>query len=850
MTQAVTGLTQSQQPVAMLAAYSVEFLFPFFGPPPGLTIALARTASRLNLQVAGTGIVTAFSGTTVVASGSFATTTLTSVNLVALDPDNAPIDSIQVEGLPFSSVVVVGMLSLNILPSDPIGTRYAIVHAPSKLTPLAAPPRPLATFRHRQADIDKTKLQLVHHSLFDVQWPAPVTTTEPPGDPVNNPVDLPKPTVPIAFVAERQDTGAAHVITRVKKYIAVSSSPTPNNWPITSPSLYRFSDAGLADPVIAWTYRVAGFDLFGALGNWSDWASPVGVEKIAAAPTQLRILNFDNTSATGGAGPGPPPPADPTAWVGGTLTAAVNWSGAALMMYPDVRTARATVNSVDTNGNSTGTLATEDITVPPAQVSKFTVASVNTSPSGAGANMVDVQTTPPLPVLGPRDPAAALVLTLADGTSERYVVRPFLLGSSGPIVARLPAGPNSRIVATSSDFIGQPAYLVSGYGTQLEISTPLSIPIDQNTARGQLSVTSSTKDPFDPSEQIIDPNGINAPQPEPTSVALTFTGPQRLVPPTPPTPVHSVDHLYYDPADFTGLASTTLPFVAASMPGVSGYVLERDTLRSLMLADAKRRIALQNVADPNPQVEDGGAPRADLVAWINALSEWLSAYNIRAGTNWPLTGPNTVLGDPAGARAFFDHFYGGLLDDELRALADLTGNFVGFARVNGQPLPTGSAISDSVDGTGYGRTVYMLAAVNSAGSVSSLTGSIGPYYTRIVRPGRPPVFYKLQAQESAIIVAWALDSNPDVAGYLVYRGASLSDLADLRFFGPDPSHPSTTGLATIGTDLTQWPPLSFGPGTIDPRIIALVPDPRYALATTTAAIWERSPCPRARRPMR
>ena len=231
-------------------------------------------------------------------------------------------------------------------------------------------------------------------------------------------------------------------------------------------------------------------------------------------------------------------------------------------------------------------------------------------------------------------------------------------------------------------------------------------------------------------------------------------------------------------------------------------------------------------------------------------AQWLTAYNIRAGKNWPLTGTNTVLGDPAGARAFFDHFYGGLLDDELRALADLNGNSSGFSRVNSQLFPPDTTISDSVDGTGYGSTVYTLAATNSAGSISYVSGSIGPYYTQIVAKPRPPVLYKLQAQESAITVAWALDSNPDVAGYLVYRGASLADLSDLRYFGPDPSHPSLTGLATIGASFTHWPSLSFGPGTIDPRIVGLVPDPRFAHATTTAATWEKLPCPRARRPTR
>ena len=267
MDQAISGVAPSAQPPAMLAAYSGPLQFPFLGPPPSLTIALAQTASRLAVQVAGAGIVLALSGGATVASGSFSSSTLTTVNLVAPDPKNAAIDTILVEGVPFTSVVVVGELSVNILASDPIGTIYALLHAPSKLTPLTAPPQPLTTFRHRQADIDKVKLQLVPHSLMDVQWPVQVATATPPGDPVTEPIDLPKPTVPIAFVAERHDTGAAHVITRLKKYVAASSSPTPANWPITAPELYRFSDARVPDPITAWTYRVAGFDLFGALEN-------------------------------------------------------------------------------------------------------------------------------------------------------------------------------------------------------------------------------------------------------------------------------------------------------------------------------------------------------------------------------------------------------------------------------------------------------------------------------------------------------------------------------------------------------------------------------------------------------
>jgi hypothetical protein len=330
--------------------------------------------------------------------------------------------------------------------------------------------------------------------------------------------------------------------------------------------------------------------------------------------------------------------------------------------------------------------------------------------------------------------------------------------------------------------------------------------------------------PFDPSEQIIDPNGLNAPRGEPQSVAVSFTGPQRLIPPTPPTPQHIVDHLYYDPADYTGRAGKTLPFVTGAGPGVAGYVLQRSPIQSLMIADVKRRIGAGNAADPTPVVLDGGTPRQDLVNWIAAIGEWIADYNAIHLTAFTLA---NLLEDAAAQRAFMEHFYGGLLDDELRALADLTANSVGYARVNPTPLPPGTAVSDTVDGTGYGRTVYRLAAVNAAGSISGVTGAIGPYYTQIVAPPRPPVLYKLQPLETSIIVAWSLDTDPNVAAYLVYRGSDAQALSDLRYFGPDPANPSDPSLlAQINYNPKIARCLTFGAGLIDPRIIGLVPDPR------------------------
>jgi len=68
----------------------------------------------------------------------------------------------------------------------------------------------------------------------------------------------------------------------------------------------------------------------------------VGVEKDRRRPDRLRLVSFDNSAPAGGH---PDDPANPGAVVGGTLTVEVSWSGSALLMYPDARTARLTVTA-------------------------------------------------------------------------------------------------------------------------------------------------------------------------------------------------------------------------------------------------------------------------------------------------------------------------------------------------------------------------------------------------------------------------------------------------------------------------------------------------------------------------
>ena len=105
------------------------------------------------------------------------------------------------------------------------------------------------------------------------------------------------------------------------------------------------------------------------------------------------------------------------------------------------------------------------------------------------------------------------------------------------------------------------------------------------------------------------------------------------------------------------------------------------------------------------------------------------------------------------------------------------------------PLPP---LTDTVNGSGFGRNLYALLTVNGAGGGSAPTPSTGPIYTRTVNPSRAPVLYRvaLQPATGAFIVAWALDASSDIAGYLIYRAPDPSELTDLRWFGLDPTHPS------------------------------------------------------------
>ena len=203
--------------------------------------------------------------------------------------------------------------------------------------------------------------------------------------------------------------------------------------------------------------------------------------------------------------------------------------------------------------------------------------------------------------------------------------------------------------------------------------------------------------------------------------------------------------------------------------------------------------------------------RTDLQTWINDLPAWLAAYNKRNGTALTQT---TVLSDAGGQRGLIQHFYGGLLDDELRALADVVGNAAAFAQLNPAPAaPSPSPLTDTVNGNGFGRNLYGLRSVNAAGARSSRTPSVGPIYTRTVLPvaGTGSLQGDRAANDGGFHPGVGPRRQPGcrrLPRLLVARGSS--DLADLRWFGPDPVHPADPAtLAQPQLTPGAWRPLSL-----------------------------------------
>ena len=149
-------------------------------------------------------------------------------------------------------------------------------------------------------------------------------------------------------------------------------------------------------------------------------------------------------------------------------------------------------------------------------------------------------------------------------------------------------------------------------------------------------------------------------------------------------------------------------------------------------------------------------------------------------------------------RKWADRFYPALTDAELEVIALRTGNEKAFNLVNKTPLEE-SIYLDQVNGTVNNRYYYRIRLQNTALAESTDWSELSePVIPPKVMPPGKPVFTKIEAGDREITLHWALNREPDLEKYILYRSESKEDLQDLRWW-----------------DIKA-----------DPRIIAVIQDPR------------------------
>ena len=278
------------------------------------------------------------------------------------------------------------------------------------------------------------------------------------------------------------------------------------------------------------------------------------------------------------------------------------------------------------------------------------------------------------------------------------------------------------------------------------------------------------------------------------------------------------------------------------------YDLARAAVEVVAVADVSRRRAAGELGSPAFVPAGFPDPGGELTAWEQQTSDWLAAWNTRHGT--ALTATN-ALEDVDVRAAFALHFHGGLRDEELRAYADVPVNAASaFAHVAAIETGSGQAaveafLTDAVDGSGFARFLYRLTARNAAGSSTPADECTGPFYTRLsAGPAAPAQISISTAPAGGVDLVWPLAGGTEVAGYLVYRAATRSELDDLRWFGRDPLRPTPESRR----ERLVWDPASMphlvhvdatDPLDDDPRLAAVVDDPRVVARDFNR--WDRQP---------
>ncbi|HEX5120790.1 MAG TPA: hypothetical protein VFW65_36880 [Pseudonocardiaceae bacterium] len=124
-------------------------------------------------------------------------------------------------------------------------------------------------------------------------------------------------------------------------------------------------------------------------------------------------------------------------------------------------------------------------------------------------------------------------------------------------------------------------------------------------------------------------------------------------------------------------------------------------------------------------------------------------------------------------------FYQSLTNRQIMEMSDLDTHQEVFQPAHVGTVP-GPAFRDTMDGRGAGRFLYRVRTVDAAGTGGPLSPTFPIVDLRDVTPPKPPTVLSAVGDEHSVVLTWRAGTEPDLAGYRVWRSARAADLADVR----------------------------------------------------------------------
>lgn len=281
----------------------------------------------------------------------------------------------------------------------------------------------------------------------------------------------------------------------------------------------------------------------------------------------------------------------------------------------------------------------------------------------------------------------------------------------------------------------------------------------------------------------------------PTGRAARVAVPRRDSPPALPVPRPDGDipSVMAEPADWYGRAhhAVTLDPVA----GVVGYRVLRASTAALFAHDQGLRRAGREPYAADPFPEDA--------AWLAEHHPTLSTDDMTAD---PATLPGPVAAEVEAAwREWSGWFYPGRSNRQVMELSDVDANAEVFQPAHAGTVP-GPSYRDTLDGRGAGRFLHRVRTVDAAGASGPLSPTFPIVELRDVTPPKSPTVLSAVGDENAVVLTWRAGTEPDLAGYRIWRSARPAELADVRRV------PAYAEVAAVSTPSVTWTDGELRPG--------------------------------------